>query len=198
MRLFDLAVVLLVLPLALPLLAACLLAVWLMDGRPLLNGSWRLGEHGRPFRCWKVRTLYLDHERILATHLQSNPDSRDEWARFAKLRSDPRVTGTGRILRKISLDELPQLWNVLRGDMAVFGPRPFLECERDLLGVWDVDILHRTPGLFNAYTALGRSELTVEQRVRAEEKFARGMSWRLCVWAAVRTTVRLLDRRGAR
>ena len=139
-RLFDIVVSLVGLVIFGPIIVVCAIATVLDSGLPPFNGSWRLGKHGKPFRCWKIRTLRRDHEAILARHLAASPAAQAEWEAYAKLRHDPRATSVGRTLRQSSLDELPQLWNILRGDMSVFGPRAFLVRESEMLGVWRVGL----------------------------------------------------------
>jgi len=197
-RLFDIIVSLIGLLLFGPIILVCAIATVLDSGLPPFNGTWRLGKHGKPFRCWKIRTLTIGHEAILEKHLAESEAARKEWHCYAKLIRDPRVTGVGRILRQTSLDELPQLWNVLRGDMAVFGPRPFLEGERVLLGVLAHDLLAVKPGAISYYTAHGRSRLTVDERARLDSKFARRIHKLNVKWYALsRTAWHLLKRTGA-
>ena len=197
-RLFDIVVSLIGWVLFGPIILVCAIATVLDSGLPPFNGTWRLGKHGKPFRCWKIRTLTIGHEAILEKHLAESEAARKEWHCYAKLIRDPRVTGVGRILRQTSLDELPQLWNVLRGDMAVFGPRPFLEGERVLLGVLAHDLLAVKPGAISYYTAHGRSRLTVDERARLDSKFARRIHKLNVKWYALsRTAWHLLKRTGA-
>jgi len=197
-RLFDIVVSLVGLFLLWPIILLCAIATVLDSGLPPFNGSWRLGKDGKPFRCWKIRTLRTDHEAILESHLAESEAARKEWHCYAKLIDDPRVTRIGRVLRQTSLDELPQLWNVLRGDLAIFGPRPYLASERVLLGLFAHDLLAVVPGLISYYTAHGRSRLTVEQRVRLDSKFAQRMGKPQVKWdVLIRTVKRLMDRRGA-
>jgi exopolysaccharide production protein ExoY len=127
----DLALVLIAAPFLAPLLAAlAALAAW--DGGPALYGQARVGRGGRRFTCWKFRTMVPDAEARLAALLAADPDAAAEWARCQKLRRDPRVTRTGRWLRAASLDELPQLWNVLTGEMSLVGPRPMTPAQEPI------------------------------------------------------------------
>ena len=116
---------------ALPLVAvACSLVA--LDGHSPFYSQKRIGRGGRIFNMWKIRTMVVDADRKLAEHLEADPAAREEWDRYQKLRNDPRITRTGRLLRKTSLDELPQFWNVLTGDMSVVGPRPMMLGQEDL------------------------------------------------------------------
>ncbi len=115
--------------LIIPLLFTMVVLIKLDSPGPLFYAHKRLGTGGRYFFCWKFRTMYTDASRLLTELLQSDPDLRSEWEENHKLRDDPRVTRVGRFLRKTSLDELPQLWNVLRGEMSLTGPRPIVDAE---------------------------------------------------------------------
>ncbi|WP_423222131.1 sugar transferase [Limimaricola pyoseonensis] len=128
---FDLVLVLLTAPATLPLIAILALMVACDGGRPFYSQD-RLGRGGRVFRIWKLRSMCPDAEAALAAHLAADPEARAEWDSTQKLRSDPRITRLGRLLRKSSLDELPQLWNVLRGEMSLIGPRPMMPEQRPL------------------------------------------------------------------
>ena len=123
-RLLDLAIVLMAAPLALPVVLLAW-ALMRLGGGPGLFGQERIGRGGRPFTCWKIRTMRPDAEEVLSAHLAADPDAAREWDAHQKLAHDPRITPLGRLLRRSSIDELPQLWNVLRGEMSVVGPRPF-------------------------------------------------------------------------
>jgi lipopolysaccharide/colanic/teichoic acid biosynthesis glycosyltransferase len=133
-RLIDLAVTSAALIVALPLFAFIAALIKLTSRGPVFYGHKRLGLQGRPFRAWKYRSMYCDGDRILKEHLACNPSARQEWERDQKLRDDPRVTPVGRILRRLSLDELPQLWNALKGDMSLVGPRPIVSAEIEKYG----------------------------------------------------------------
>jgi Sugar transferases involved in lipopolysaccharide synthesis len=126
--------IVLVLAVALPVtlvLGICALLVARDGGSPFYSQE-RVGRHGKTFRMWKLRSMVTDADAALETHLSQNPAARIEWDRTQKLRNDPRITKVGRILRKTSLDELPQLWNVLKGDMSLVGPRPMMVEQKDI------------------------------------------------------------------
>ncbi len=124
-RIFDISLVLIAAPVVLPLIAIMAFLVAL-DGGPAFYSQNRVGFKGRIFRCWKLRTMVVDADQKLADYLATNPAAREEWDRTQKLRNDPRITPIGHVLRKTSLDELAQLWNVLKGDMSIVGPRPMM------------------------------------------------------------------------
>jgi lipopolysaccharide/colanic/teichoic acid biosynthesis glycosyltransferase len=110
-----------------PILLAILVLIKLDSPGSAFYGHRRIGVEGKHFRCWKFRTMHVDAERVLEQYFREKPRSRAEWEMSQKLRDDPRITRTGRFLRKTSLDELPQLWNVLRGEMSLTGPRPIVD-----------------------------------------------------------------------
>ena len=130
-RVLDIALVVLAAPFVLPLVTALALLVALDGGRPFYT-QMRVGMHGRHFRMWKLRSMVVDADARMAAHLAADPEARREWDETQKLRRDPRVTQFGAFLRKSSLDELPQLWNVLLGDMSLVGPRPMMTQQEPL------------------------------------------------------------------
>ncbi|MGB3406097.1 MAG: sugar transferase [Jannaschia sp.] len=130
-RLLDIALVLLAAPLIAPLVMFLAVCVALEGGHPFYSQI-RVGRGGRSFRIWKLRSMVRDADARLEAHLSTNPAARAEWNRDQKLAVDPRITRVGALIRKTSLDELPQLWNVLLGDMSLVGPRPMMPCQRAL------------------------------------------------------------------
>jgi lipopolysaccharide/colanic/teichoic acid biosynthesis glycosyltransferase len=124
-RLLDIALVILAAPAVLLVVAACAVMVARDGGSPFYHQT-RVGRFGKTFKMWKLRSMVANADVALENHLQENPAARLEWNRNQKLRHDPRITKVGQFLRKTSLDELPQLWNVLKGDMSLVGPRPMM------------------------------------------------------------------------
>ena len=160
----------------LPLMALIALLIRLESPGAALFGHRRIGLHGREFTMWKFRTMYWDGEQILAKHLRNNPEDRQEWAEQRKLRHDPRITRLGRILRKTSLAELPQLWNVLRGEMSLVGPRPIVRDEVVRYGrLFDL-YCRVTPGLTGLWQVSGRSETDYGERVDLDTYYVRNWS----------------------
>jgi exopolysaccharide production protein ExoY len=163
-RAIDLAGAAGLLALLLPVLLAMLALVWADGGAPIY-GHERVGRGGRRFRCWKLRTMVPDAEARLAGILRDDPSRRAEWARDHKLRDDPRVTRLGRWLRLLSLDELPQLWNVLAGEMSLVGPRPVTRPELARYGASARHYLAVRPGLTGMWQLDGRNDLPYARRV---------------------------------
>ena len=183
----------------LPVLLALTAAV-AADGGPALFSHQRVGRGGRPFGCLKFRSMRLDADRQLAALLASNPTARLEWQATRKLRRDPRVTTIGRVLRATSLDELPQLVNVLRGDMSLVGPRPVVqeELEQHYAPAAAVaDYLSVRPGVTGPWQVSGRSEMGYQERVALDTDYARNPSLRKDLALLARTVVVVLRRRGA-
>jgi len=166
-RTFDLVATVLLLILVAPLFA---LLSWQVarTGQPVFYGHERIGRGGRPFRCLKFRTMVPDAERVLADYLERHPELREEWKRDHKLRDDPRITMIGAWLRRTSLDELPQLLNVLRGDMSLVGPRPVVAEELERYGENVVYYLGSTPGLTGLWQVSGRNDLDYRRRVHLD------------------------------
>jgi exopolysaccharide biosynthesis polyprenyl glycosylphosphotransferase len=192
-RAFDVVATLVVLTLAAPAMAAVAVAVKLHDGGPVFFRQTRTGRHGEEFRCWKFRTMVVDAEaRLSALQRESGFDGG-----LFKLRRDPRVTGPGRLLRRLSLDELPQLFNVLRGDMSLVGPRPPLPVE-----VADYDRLESRrlrvrPGITGLWQVSGRSDLTWEESVRLDLYYVDNWSMTQDLMILVKTLGAVLRARGA-
>ena len=172
-RSLDLLLLVLMLPVALPLVLLLALLVARDGGRPF-HVQDRIGRGGRRYRLWKLRSMVPDAETRLAACLGADPAARAEWRRSQKLRHDPRVTPIGALLRSTSLDELPQLWNVLRGDMSLVGPRPMLPEQQPLYpGQAYFDL---RPGLTGAWQVSSRNECAFADRAAFDEAYAQRLS----------------------
>jgi undecaprenyl-phosphate galactose phosphotransferase len=182
-RTFDVVVGFVMALLALPLCLLLAVLIKLDSGGSVLFVQERLGHNGRNFRCIKFRSMHCECEHILASHLARDPVAADEWRKYAKLRAhDPRLTRVGRFLRRWSLDELPQLLNVLRGDMSLVGPRPYLPRERGRVGVALFTILSSRPGMTGFWQVNGRNRVTLEDRVELEAWYVRNWTvWFDCI-----------------
>lgn len=186
-RVFDASVALVCLVLLAPLFALVALAIWSIDGGSPFYGHRRLGRGRRSFDCLKFRSMRVDGDEVLARHLAANPSARLEWARSRKLKNDPRVTPIGQLLRKSSLDELPQLINILRGDMSLVGPRPIVEAEVEKYGEAAAAYFAVRPGLTGAWQVSGRSDTTYAERVRLDRHYVQSRSFAGDIMIIMRT-----------
>jgi lipopolysaccharide/colanic/teichoic acid biosynthesis glycosyltransferase len=169
-RVFDVIVALIGGVIVLPVFVLIAIAIKLTSRGPIFYAHWRIGRYGHKFKALKFRTMVTNSDEVLSTHLTTNPSAQDMWKREHKLTYDPRVTGVGRVLRKTGLDELPQLWNVLCGDMSLVGPRPIAENEVSLYGD-DFDIyLHARPGITGLWQVSADST-TYQDRVLLDVKY---------------------------
>ena len=191
-RVIDSAVAAAALLLLLPVMAALTLAIAVgSPGAPLFRQR-RVGRFGRQFRMWKFRTMVLDAE-LLRAELAAQSTER-EWLHVDH---DPRVTRVGRVLRRTSLDELPQLLNVLSGDMSIVGPRPLPPVENDRLPAWSAPRLEVRPGLTGLWQVRGRTQLDFQSMLRLDCEYVRRLSWRTDMKILALTVPAVLTGRGA-
>ncbi len=183
--------------LILPLILMLCLLVWIESRGPIFYADKRMGRDGTLFSCVKFRTMVPDAESLLQRLLAEDDEIREEYSKYHKLRNDPRVTYIGRFLRKTSLDELPQLWNVLRGEMSLVGPRPYLPRESEDIGTTQKEILRVTPGITGPWQVTGRNHASFEERVRMDAYYVRDWSVWLDLVLLARTVWCLLIRRNA-
>ena len=196
-RAMDVAICMLALLFLLPLMVLVAAAVFLQDGGPVLFSHRRIGRGGRPFYCIKFRSMASGAETRLAAVLASNPAARAEWARDHKLRIDPRVTPLGNFLRRSSLDELPQLLNVLRGEMSIVGPRPIVEAEISRYGRRFRHYCAVKPGITGLWQVNGRNEVNYRSRVAMDCLYVKSQSPWLYMWIVVATIPAVLTRKGS-
>lgn len=167
-RAIDVPLAAVALLILLPLILLVAIAVRLTSPGPILFGHRRIGLGGRAFRCWKFRTMVTNGDDVLDRHFRNNPEARREWQVARKLKDDPRVTRLGAALRAYSLDELPQLINVLRGDMSLVGPRPVVTDELEQYGPAAEHYLRARPGITGLWQVSGRSDVSYDARVRMD------------------------------
>lgn len=164
-RAFDVTIALALLLLLSPMLIGLAVLVRLSSPGPVLYGHARVGYRNRPFRCLKLRTMVINGDEVIAAHFRRYPDARREWEEKRKLRDDPRVTPVGHVLRKLSLDELPQLLNVVRGEMSLVGPRPIPDDELRRYGRSLRFYVQARPGITGLWQVSGRNTTTYGRRV---------------------------------
>jgi undecaprenyl-phosphate galactose phosphotransferase len=195
-RCFDLVMSILILTLGFPFLAIIALKV-LGTGRPIFYGHKRVGQDGKMFNCYKFRTMARDADKLLADLLASSAEAREEWARDFKLKNDPRITPIGHFLRKTSLDELPQIWNVLVGDMSLVGPRPVVTAELERYGNQVDYYLEARPGITGLWQISGRNDVSYETRVYLDAWYVKNWSLFNDIVILFRTVRVIFRREGA-
>ena len=181
----------------LPLLFYLAVAVKMSSRGPILFSHERIGRYGRRFKAWKFRTMFEDSHLVLEQYLEANPEAQDEWLRDHKLRFDPRITRIGRFLRKTSLDELPQLWNVIRGDMSLVGPRPIVTEEIAKYGAYYGLYTMVKPGITGLWQVSGRNNTTYDERVQLDAYYVRNWSPWMDVVLLIKTIRIVLFAKGA-
>ena len=185
-RSFDLVAALMGLLFLSPLLIVIAILIR-ADGGPALFGQRRVGRQGKSFRCFKFRSMVMDAEARLENLLSSDPKARTEWDIYQKLTIDPRITPIGRLLRKTSLDELPQLINVLTGEMSLVGPRPMLPAQKAAYGSALGSYMKVRPGITGHWQVNGRNTTTFERRAELDQWYVENWSLRRDGWILILT-----------
>ena len=180
-----------------PVLALLCLLIWLQDGGSPFFVHWRIGRGGVPFPCLKLRSMVVDSEQRLEYLLATDEEAAREWALDRKLRDDPRITALGSFLRKSSLDELPQLFNVLVGQMSLVGPRPIVAAEVPRYGRYIRDYCSVRPGITGLWQVSGRNMLSYRRRVALDTLYARNKSLAVDFFILTRTIPAVVAGRGA-
>lgn len=180
-----------------PLMVLIALAILVGDRGPVFFSHERIGRGGRTFKCLKFRSMAVNSNERLQALLASDPQARQEWELDRKLRNDPRVTFLGRFLRKSSLDELPQLINVLRGDMSVVGPRPIVAEEIARYGRYFTHYCRVRPGLTGLWQISGRNDVSYRRRVALDVAYSRSLSLALNTRILLATIPKVLLQRGS-
>lgn len=183
-RFLDILAILMAVPILLPLVGVLALLVARDGGQPFYS-QLRVGRQGRTFRMWKLRSMVADADLRMAEHLERHPAARAEWDSTQKLKDDPRITPFGRFLRRVSLDELPQLWNVLTGDMSLVGPRPMMICQQVMYPGTSYYALR--PGITGYWQTTGRNSTTFEARAKFDDAYDAELSFATDVKVLVRT-----------
>ncbi|WP_234194396.1 sugar transferase [Pseudacidovorax sp. NFM-22] len=174
------------------------LCVVVSVGRPAIYKHTRVGKNGRKFSCLKFRSMVINSAEVLENHLKNNAEARLEWERDFKLKNDPRITKLGKILRKTSLDELPQFWNVFKGDMSIVGPRPVIEQElQRYYGKCTQYYLQVRPGITGPWQVGGRNDLDYGERVRLDTEYAKHWSLMGDIIIIMKTVAAVFARRGS-
>lgn len=197
-RVFDILFSIQAFILLFPLFLLLFLTVRLSSRGKAIYAQQRIGRGGKPFQCYKFRTMYADADARLHELLESCPSLKKEWQQTYKLRKDPRITPVGLFLRRSSLDELPQLWNVLKGDLSIVGPRPVVEEEViKHLGIKAPKILSVRPGLTCIWQVSGRNDISYCRRVQLDEEYVDNQSFFLDIKLILKTFPRMLSGKGA-
>jgi exopolysaccharide production protein ExoY len=197
-RIFDMLFSLLAILCFIPFGSIIALLIMLSSKGPVFYKCSRVGKDGQMIECWKFRTMCINADAKLKELLHDNPKLRREWETYFKLKDDPRISPIGRFLRKTSLDEFPQFWNVLKGDLSVVGPRPVTEEEvKKYFKDKATKILSVRPGLTGIWQTSGRSLLTFEERIRLEEQYVDEQSLLLDLRIICKTIPHLLFAKGA-
>lgn len=180
-----------------PLFVFAAIAIRLTSSGPVFYGHERVGFGRRHFKCWKFRSMYVDAEKALQRHLNENPALLEEWQATRKLKNDPRVTRFGQVLRDYSIDELPQLINVIVGDMSFVGPRPVVEEELDRYGDAAPVYLSVRPGITGLWQVSGRTDTSYEERVRLDEHYVKNWSMGTDIRILLRTVPAVIGKHGS-
>ena len=173
-RLFDVTAIIMAAPVVVPVVAVLAAVVARRGGSPFYT-QMRVGRGGIPFKMWKLRSMVCDADALMEGHLAANPQAREEWDSTQKLRDDPRITPFGQFLRRSSLDELPQLWNVFCGDMSLVGPRPMMISQQVIYPGKAYYALR--PGITGYWQTAGRNRTTFEARAEFDSAYERDLSF---------------------
>lgn len=196
-RLVDSMLAFLIGIVALPFFFVVPILIKLTSKGPVFYKARRLGRKGKPIYVWKFRSMYDDADKRLSAILEANPALKAEYDRNFKLKNDPRVTALGRFLRKTSIDELPQLWNVIRGEMALVGPRPIVEKEVEYYGA-DYEIFSlMKPGITGLWQVAGRSEIDYTNRIALDKFYVLNWNPWMDIWIVLKTVLAVIKMKGS-
>jgi undecaprenyl-phosphate galactose phosphotransferase len=196
-RLFDIMIVLISLPIVLPLLGVLILLIKLDSKGPAIFKSTRIGKNRKAFNIYKLRTMCQDADKELEILFQKDPHLKEEWEKYQKLRKDPRITRIGRFLRVLSLDELPQVFNVLKGEMSWVGPRPIVEQEIIRYGNKFSFYEKLRPGITGLWQVNGRNNTSYDSRIELDVKYACQCNFNMDLAILFKTVPATLSKNGA-
>lgn len=195
-RMFDLVMASIILVLLTPLFVAVSIAVG-VSGKQIIYGHWRVGRFGKPFRCYKFRSMVMNSSEVLQNLLDADPEAKAEWEKDFKLKNDPRITRIGQLIRRTSIDELPQLFNVIKGDMSLVGPRPVVE--EEITRYKDMGNLYHMvrPGITGLWQISGRNDISYQERVNLDSWYSKNWSLWYDLVILSKTIFVVLNRSGA-
>ena len=196
-RLFDFSSSLGALIFLSPMILMVTMLLLISQGRPILIKHRRVGRNGKSFGCLKFRTMVVNAEAVLQDYLATSPALRAEWDATHKLKNDPRITPLGKALRKSSLDELPQLLNIVRGDMSVVGPRPIVQDEVKHYGNYIADYTKVRPGLTGLWQVSGRSDVSYKHRVLLDVTYVKNWKFSNDMMIILKTVPAVLNSAGS-
>ena len=196
-RVFDIVVTVLGGIVALPIIVGIAVLIYIDSPGPIIFPHRRVGQNGKEFLCYKFRTMVLNAQEVLQEYLKQNPEAEREWEQDFKLKDDPRITKIGHFLRRTSLDELPQLWNVLVGEMSLVGPRPIVQAEIEKYGEYINDFYLVPPGITGVWQVSGRSDTTYEERVHMDSWYVHNWSVWIDIVYLVKTVAVVIKSKGA-
>lgn len=167
------------------------------DDGPIFYEQLRIGKNGRTFRMYKYRSMVVGADELLKEYLEENEEARKEYKEYKKLKDDPRVTKVGNFIRKTSLDEFPQFINVLKGDMSLVGPRPYLPREKEDMGEYYTYIIKSRPGITGYWQIAGRSDVTFDDRLKMDYDYNKNSSLKNDLKILVKTVLNVMKKEGA-
>lgn len=167
------------------------------DGGDAIYEHERVGQYGKKFKCYKFRSMVVNSAEVLQNLLESDPVAKAEWDKDFKLKNDPRITKIGNFIRKTSLDELPQLWNVLKGEMSLVGPRPIVAAELERYGKYVDDYLSVKPGLTGLWQISGRNDISYQERIALDIEYIKNQSFLGDIIILLKTIHIIVTKKGA-
>ena len=197
-RVFDIVLGIIFCTIIVPILAIAAFCIKLDTKGPIFFNSERIGKNGKLFKCYKLRSMYVNADKIFEAYLSKNRQAQEEWNKFQKLKdNDPRLTKVGKFIRKYSIDELPQIFNVLKGEMSLVGPRPYLPREKVLMENWYNDIISVLPGMTGYWQVNGRSNVNFNGRLKMDNWYIRNWSIWIDIELLIRTFKVVINGKGA-